>query len=158
MADAGNDAPTPTDAATTSHPFAAWPMPNPPSTGLPNPQSYDAGTSGVVFDNVTGLTWEQAVTAGPSTWNDALAFCGALKLAGGGWRLPSRIELLSIVDFTQVPTIDAAHFPSTPMDGFWSGSLLAGNAAYAWTVNFGFTVTPSYDNPLNTLFQVRCVR
>jgi hypothetical protein len=153
-----SDIPPPTDAGTTSYAWAAWPMPNPPSTGLPNPQSYTASADGLVLDNVTGLTWQASVAGPPLAWSDALAYCGTLTLAGGGWRLPSRIELLSLVDYTQVPTIDAKNFPGTPMGAFWSGSLLAGNASYAWTVNFGFTVTPSYDYPLNAMYYARCVR
>src|SRR5215471_9261180 len=39
----------------------AWPMPNPPSTGLPNPASYDTSVSGVVHDRVTGLDWQSVV-------------------------------------------------------------------------------------------------
>ena len=33
--------------------WARWPMPNPTTAGLPNPQSYDTTTPGVVVDNVT---------------------------------------------------------------------------------------------------------
>ena len=150
----------PTDASTTLHPWADWPMPNPPSTNIGPVQSYDAATAGIVFDNVTGLTWQENVAAAKLNWNDALSYCATLALAGGGWRLPSRIELLSLVDYTQLPaTIDPVTFPSTPTDAwFWSGSLYAVSAAYAWNVDFGFVAAPSQFSTLDKLGYVRCVR
>jgi hypothetical protein len=150
--------PPPADAGTTTHSWASWPMPNPPSTGLPNPQSYTISPNGLVQDNVTGLIWQQNVADQTYDWDDAHSYCASLSLQGGGWRLPSRIELMSLVDFTQLPTIDDNTFPNTPMDGFWSGSLLAGNSSTAWTVFFSFTVTPAFDNPITMPFHVRCVR
>jgi hypothetical protein len=155
--DAGPPAP-PADAGTTIHSWANWPMPNPPSTGLPNPQSYTISPNGLVQDNVTGLIWQQNVADQTYDWDDAHSYCTSLSLQGGGWRLPSRIELMSLVDYTQLPTIDVNTFPNTPMDGFWSGSLLAGDSSQAWTVFFSFTVTPAFDNPITMPFHVRCVR
>jgi hypothetical protein len=50
------DGATPPPPETAEHRWADWPMPNPPTTDLPNPQSYDTGrTPGVVFDRVTKL-------------------------------------------------------------------------------------------------------
>ena len=156
-ADAGPPAP-PADAGTTTHSWPNWPMPNPPSTLLPNAQSYTISPNGLVQDNVTGLIWQQNVSDQTYTWDDAHSYCASLSLQGTGWRLPSRVELMSLVDFTQLPTIDSNTFPNTPMDGFWSGSLLAGDSSSAWTVFFSFTVTPVFDNPITTQFHVRCVR
>lgn len=150
--------PPPADASTTTHSWANWPMPNPPSTALHNPQSYTISPNGLVQDNVTGLVWQQSVSDQTYAWDDAHAYCASLSLQGTGWRLPSRIELMTLVDFTQLPTIDSNTFPNTPMDGFWSGSLLAGNPSSAWTIFFSFTVTPVLDNPITAAFHVRCVR
>ena len=55
------------------------------------------------------------------------------------WRLPTREELLSIVDFgTTHPAIDTVYFPNTPSSDFWSGSPYAGNSDFAVRVNFGY--------------------
>jgi hypothetical protein len=55
------------------------------------------------------------------------------------WRLPTRLELASLVDFGRSnPAIDARHFDSsTPSSHFWSSSPLAGSSSLAWYVNFG---------------------
>src|SRR5262249_6415642 len=47
--------------------WARWPMPNPPITGLPNPQSYETSTPGIVLDKLTGLMWERTVDANSYT-------------------------------------------------------------------------------------------
>ena len=135
-------------------------MPNPPSTGLPNPQSYDTSRMPeVVFDNVTKLEWQRTVAEGTYDWSAARAYCSALTSAGGGWRLPSRIELLSIVDFTQPgPVIDTKAFPSTPSEYFWTASPLAGDASTAWSVQFGFGTVFASPNVNTNALRVRCVR
>ncbi len=144
-------------------PHPRWPMPNPPSTGLPNPQSYDTSTSGVVTDNVTGLMWQRAVSAASYYWDDAHAYCADLALAGkADWRVPSRIELVSLIDFTRSnPSIDPTAFPSTPSAEFWTTSPSAGTAQYAWTVNFTTGDVKPFGNhrdvPTDAL-RVRCVR
>ena len=106
--------------------FACWKMPNPASTGLPNPSDYTDQSDGTVRDNVTGLVWQKAVDATTQklTWDAAKSYCAALPLAGRTWRLPTRIELLSIVDFTRVgPAINAQAFPSVPGGAYhWTSS------------------------------------
>ncbi|CAK0750035.1 exported hypothetical protein [Gammaproteobacteria bacterium] len=43
------------------------------------------------------------------------------------WRMPTRMELLSIVNYAAVnPSIDLDYFPDTPASGFWSASACAG--------------------------------
>jgi hypothetical protein len=136
-----------------------WPMPNPPSSGLPNPQSYDAGISGVVLDRVTGLSWQQVVDPNSYTKSSANAYCGALMLAGyGDWRLPSVLELMSIVDMTQVsPAIDAVAFPNTPPLPFWSSQNEVGNSGLGWYVYF--KNGGAYGgNDVSDPQRVRCVR
>jgi hypothetical protein len=144
----------------TAYAFADWPMPNPPSAGLPNPQSYDiGGTPGVVLDKVTGLEWQQSLDIGTFDWIDADAYCSNLTLAGGGFRLPSRIELLSIVDFTrEAPLIDVKAFPYTPGDPFWTASPFVNDESNAWTVHFGFATIFASANPTSRTYNVRCVR
>jgi hypothetical protein len=129
------------------------------TAGAPNLESYTDNGDGTVTDNVTGLMWQQAVSTTTYTWAQAAAYCQTLTLAGHSeWRLPSRIELVSIVDLgvTSGATINATYFPSTPTDSFWSSSPLAGSSSFAWIVFFysGFTNynVESYPD------HVRCVR
>lgn len=140
--------------------WADWPMPNPSTSGLPYPANYDLTVAaGVVGDTVTKLRWQQALDANAFSWADAQTYCAGLTLAGGGWRLPSRIELLSIVDFTAPnPAIDIRAFPGTPQAKFWSASPVADEAASAWAVDFGFGNGLAYSAPTTASNRVRCVR
>jgi hypothetical protein len=133
-------------------------MPNVRLAGLPNPHSYDTQIPGVVVDRVTGLQWQRSLPDKFFTWQDAERHCDGLALAGhDDWRLPSRIELVSLLDTTRIqPSIDMAAFPSTPIDWFWTASLAADNPSAAWYVYFYFGY-PKTDDRTNT-FSVRCVR
>jgi hypothetical protein len=120
-------------------------MPNPASTGLPNPSNYTDNGDGTVKDNVTGLVWQKAVdmTAQKLSWDDAKSYCAALTLAGRTWRLPTRIELLSLVDFTRVgPAIDTKTFPNVPGGAYhwtsspWVVSQISTKPQDSWIVNF----------------------
>jgi len=69
------------------------------------------------------------------------AYAAAVNSAGlcghSDWRLPKRRELQSIVDYGRVnPSIDAAYFPHTRSDWFWSSSPYAYDSYGAWFVHF----------------------
>jgi hypothetical protein len=139
--------------------WADWPMPSPPGADLPHPQSYDTSTTGVVLDKVTSLQWQRSLDTTARTWSDAAGYCAALTVAGGGWRLPARIELLSIVDYTRVnPTIDLVTFPGTPANGFWTSSQNASDPTSVWVVYFGFGTSMVYADSATKKNYVRCVR
>jgi hypothetical protein len=149
-------------ARSQSSNWAMWRMPNPPTADLPNPASYTDLADGTVRDEVTCLVWQHDVPAGTFSWMEANDYCNGLSLAGRGWRLPSRIELVSLVDFTRAapgPTIDTVAFPNTPSEEFWSSSLVAATAAgtsFAWYVYFSSGATSNYE--LFVRGRVRCVR
>jgi hypothetical protein len=149
-----------------------WPMPNPPGApiepgsdaSLPHPMEYDAGTDagmGFVWDDVTHLAWEEPATAQPTDYDSAVRHCSSLPLLNNRpWRVPTRIELVSLIDFTQAPTINRAVFPSTRNTTYWTSSAHLGpegGAADAyWSVDFGtgyVTRLPSTEPPAN----LRCV-
>ena len=138
--------------------WASWPMPNAPLPGLPNPHSYDRSIAGVVVDEVTGLMWQRSLPNKFFTFEDAERQCDRLTLAGhDDWRLPSRIELVSLLDTTRTqPSIDVEAFPRTPSDWFWTSSLAADDPNAAWYVYFYFGY-PKTDDMTNR-FSVRCVR
>ncbi len=133
-------------------------MPNAPLPGLPNPRRYDTETKGVVTDLVTGLMWQRALPNTFLTFQDAGRQCGELRLAGHhDWRLPSRIELVSLIDTTRTqPAIDLKAFPGTPSDWFWTSSLAADDPNAAWYVYFYFGYPKTDD--MSGRFSVRCVR
>jgi hypothetical protein len=122
-------------------------MPNPPSANLPNPFSYTDNGNGTVLDNVTGLVW-QKVVSGSATWAAAPAYCSSLTLpapAGMTWQVPTRIQLLSIVDYTTGAAVDAPFLGSGQPPGGkytwtstpWVVSQISTKPQDAWMVNFG---------------------
>jgi hypothetical protein len=129
------------------------------TAGAPNLENYTDNGDYTVTDNLTGLMWQQTVPTGTYTWVQAVAYCPTLNLAGhSDWRLPSRIELVSIVDFgvTSGATINATYFPSTPASWFWSSSPLVGSSSYACSVSFN---DGSADcSAVSSASYVRCVR
>jgi len=148
------------EAASPNQVWAHWPMPNPDasiapdsSTLLPNQMAYDAATDGSVFDIVTNLTWEVGSAAQPAAdYAHAWMHCQSI-----GMRLPTRIELVSLVDFTRSPSIDITVFPDAQLARFWTSSVVwadPGSEAGVqyWSVDFS-------DGLVGTLpaIYVRCV-
>ena len=81
--------------------------------------------------------------------------CAAL---GEGWRLPTRVELLSLVDDTRSdPAIDTARFPDTKSGAYWTSTVHASVSSCAWFVDFldggAYNYRRDYDNAF-----VRAVR
>ncbi|MGO9834193.1 MAG: DUF1566 domain-containing protein [Polyangiaceae bacterium] len=149
----------PPEAASPHQTWAHWPMPNPDaaiapdsSTLLPNQMAYDAGADGSALDTVTGLTWEVGSQAA-SDYVDASNYCQRI-----GMRLPTRIELVSLVDFTKSPSIDDSVFPDTQPYAYWTSSVVwadggPDSAVQYWSVSFNDgTVAPA-----TQAMYVRCV-
>ncbi len=109
-----------------------------------------------VRDEKTSLTWQRQATA-KRAWNDAADYCAGLTLAGGGWRVPTKDELMSLVDISAgEPTINHAAFPGTPADWFWTSTaydLFPGNA---WAILF--SEGDSNVNDVVDVEYIRCVR
>jgi len=139
-------------------------MPNPASSGLPNPSSYTDNGDGTVTDEVTKLIWQKSVTSSQAyTWCDAINYCATLTLAGRTWHLPTRIELLSIVDFTRTgPGANTTAFPGIPGGKYhwtaspWVVSQIATKPQYSWMVNFSDGLTSNADDR-TALEYARCV-
>jgi len=143
------------DLGAEAGPVCGFAIANPDASGLPNPAMYTTGDGGVVLDDVEGLVWEATVNASTFTQADGAAYCAG---KGAGWRLPTRLELLSLVDFTIAPpgpTINAA-FANTPGDFFWTSSSYVEDDGTAWSVNFNSGRMNFLD--VTTKSWVRCVR
>jgi hypothetical protein len=155
-ADAKHGADAPVDVGGTACGFT---MPNPASAGLPNPASYTANQDGTITDHVTGLMWEATPAADSFPIDQAPAHCAG---KAGGWRLPTRLELVSLLDFTVPfpgPMINPI-FANAPGDEFWTSTADAtvGAPGSAWVVHFGVGYTASSFVEANHDFRVRCVR
>jgi hypothetical protein len=93
-------------------------------------------SAAIVTDSLTGLIWQKAA-ATDKTWEEALAYCEASTAGGtGDWRLPTKKELVSLVDFaTSSP---ASEFPdiSSSTTYFWSSTTYKGAITKAWGTRF----------------------
>jgi len=101
--------------------------------------------------------------AGTESDHDTLDFIEALNNANFGghsdWRLPSREELRSIVDYSipyQGPTVDVSYFPNTVSSYYWSSTTTADDEDHAWIVNFSYGYDYSYSKSYSRY--VRAVR
>lgn len=52
--------------------------------------------NGGIYDTKTGLTWAESDNSKDVTWVDAIVYCENYK--GGGWRMPTMEELLTLYD------------------------------------------------------------
>ena len=78
-----------------------------------------------VTDIHTGLMWQREKSATQKSWAESLYDCENHFEAGfSDWRLPSIIELQSIVEneVPYSPTINTVVFPDTPNERFWSST------------------------------------
>ncbi len=77
---------------------------------------------------------------------------------GEGWRLPTRAELLSLVDDTRSdPAIDTTRFPDTQSGAYWTSTPLASGSSCAWIVHFNYGYADGYHRGSGYAF-VRAVR
>jgi hypothetical protein len=154
--------------------MAEWHMPD----TVPNAKfkpSYDTSSDPeVVIDKITGLLWQKNLPKtyagctgkleadGDSCTNDeAKNYCAQLDLQNAKWRLPSKIELETLVDMSHEGSgrayLDNQAFPDAPEEGFWTSSpSIYGAENYAWSVSFAHGY--STDLMAQTGLKVRCIR
>jgi hypothetical protein len=91
-----------------------------------------------IRDNNTGLVWEQSpatVLPGP-TWIDARLQCIEKNVGGSrGWRLPSVVELASLIDPSLPAPFVPAVFTGVQLSSYWSATTNVGTSN-VWTVGF----------------------
>jgi Protein of unknown function (DUF1566) len=118
-----------------------------------------ASTWSCVRDKVTGLMWELKTDDGGPRDKDALftnvgdgragdssAYVAAVNAAGlcgaGDWRIPTRIELESLLDFSVAypgARIDTQWFPNSPATLHWSSTsaeVIGGGSTYRWVTSY----------------------
>lgn len=109
-------------------------------------------------DRVTNFLWTQETSPEALDEPAAAAACVALRLDGyEDWRLPTRIELLSLVDYTRSePAVDPAGFPHAPSGAMWTSTPSASKADDFWAVNFQDGTVSTFSKAVP--FYVWCVR
>jgi len=115
--------------------------PDPRFTSITN------GTDITVLDTLTGLEWIQAPHSlsgnGSSVvWNNAIDYCNNLNYAGhSDWYLPSRKELMSLVDYDHYDYALPAGHPFAGVQRnyhYWSSTSIASGTYLAWKVSMKF--------------------
>jgi|HubBroStandDraft_4_1064222.scaffolds.fasta_scaffold40985_2 hypothetical protein len=151
--DAGHDGAV---ACTTSQPadYASWPVTD-------SPQGLVDNGDGTVTDNVTGLTWMQAPageTADGGTEVDTTSLATAEASCPCPWRLPQRIELLSIVDYSRFDFALNPLFVARAVDGntAWTATPYEPNGSQWFVDLIEGASDGEHDGP--EAGQVRCVR
>jgi hypothetical protein len=127
--------------------------------GMPLPSPRFKLTNGAVTDSQTGLVWLQNANCtdtvggvtkvgGYLTWADARKWSDNLSSgrcglsdgsAVGQWRLPTRLELESLVDASKInPALPAGHpFINVQSNYYWSSSTYESDSSSAWIVGIG---------------------
>ena len=122
--------------------------------------NYDRDNSkDIVIDYVTNLEWQdnKELKNIRKNWNDAKEYCDKLELGGfTDWRLPTREELYSIIDFSRVNSAYSAIFANSSSDYYWTSTTSLKDNAKAWVVYFynGMLSLEDKDSAVN----IRCVR
>jgi hypothetical protein len=110
---------------------------------------YVTNTDGTVTHSPTGLVWQRCEvgkswngkgclgTASAFTWESAKALTKGYSYAGKtDWRLPSKGELASLVDYTIAsPAFNTTVFPNKTSFKLWSASPYANDISAAWAAN-----------------------
>jgi hypothetical protein len=126
----------------------------PPNLGPRETPTADfvVNADGTVLHTSTGLLWKQCNeglsgagcltgTATTATWSNALTAAAISTFAGyGDWRLPSKPELESILEYTcHSPSINETVFPNTASSSNWTSTTSDNpSPSTAWTVDFKF--------------------
>ena len=116
-------------------------------SGEPLPDN--ATTWSMVYDSITGLTWEIKTTDGTiqdqsrrMSWYDLTTRYSDILNTNqfGGysdWRIPTIRELHSIVNLNQTqPALHQSYFPHTISDNYWSSSSQSDDIGQAWCIHF----------------------
>jgi hypothetical protein len=112
---------------------------------------------GTITDSATGLMWQAETESYTKTWTEALSYCDQLTLADySDWRLPSREELRSIVDYSKYGASIFGAFIDNASDFYWSSTSVASDIDLAWGIRFNGGFDNRYSKYLT--YAVRAVR
>jgi N-acetylneuraminic acid mutarotase len=124
----------------------------------PDYQSLTKTANDEVTDNNTGLIWTVGGDSNTYTYAQAIQYCASFQDAEGfvGYRLPSVIELMTLINNgNDLPSI-APFFAGTQSTNYWTATPTATAGMLAWTVRFDFgEVIPLLQD---STLPVRCVR
>jgi formylglycine-generating enzyme required for sulfatase activity len=111
-----------------------------------------------------GHEWQREPAPSGMTWEEAKTYAASLRLAGGGWRLPSKEELLAL--YAARATEQLTGVPGMASGIYWSSATYQFNTDDAMVVDFRDgheTWKTKWQNQMRTRdglygMCVRCVR
>jgi len=116
-------------------------------------------TKNIVIDHVTGLEWQDDIETKTirKNWADAKIYCTNLALDSGGWRLPTRKELIGILDYGRKSVGIDATFINVYAYLYWSSTVNVDNPNGAWNVYFSSGGHQNLGSQSGSYY-VRCIR
>ncbi|KPA18335.1 secreted protein containing DUF1566 [Candidatus Magnetomorum sp. HK-1] len=119
---------------------------------------FEDNADGTVTDTLTGLIWQKQDEQNPMTWEQSLTEINSLLLGDYmDWRMPTREELRSIVDYSRtVPSILSTVFPSAVSGNYWTSTAHPYQSGHVWCVHF-YNGNDNYQTANNSYYS-RAVR
>lgn len=116
--------------------------------------------SDVIVDNNTGLTWAKSPSSSEYTWDNRATPCNYLNGTNYGeksnWRVPTPLELLTIVDNSTYNPATSSNFGVSAGHDLWTDNAFEGNSSYAWSFSpYGGDSYPKYAK--TSTLKVLCV-
>ena len=103
------------------------------------------------------LMWQDEESVFKGKQDEAKRYCENLKFAGyDDWRLPSRLELLSIADDSMVINKSFKYIGKDEYEAYWSSTKNSNSSSIAWVVVF--EGDDGYWDDISGRRFVRCVR
>lgn len=122
------------------------------------PDSSSCGGSGTMYDNLTNLCWEKSPSTSSFTWVNAVSRCSGLSTAGGGWSLPEKAQLVTLLYHNGVSTTynrlnSVLGFSNIQNAPYWTGTTYATSTSNAYVVDFseGRSVNLAKTNSLKVI-------
>lgn len=136
--------------------YPQWPMP----ADIPEASNYQVdGEKGIVTDLTTGLIWELQDPNTTDYFFD-LEYCENSTLGDfDDWRLPTTMELITILDYSGVNPAIASVFDGARKDSYFTSTVAVWDPEWeAWVVDFRNGTTGGMTDLDEIKASVRCVR
>jgi hypothetical protein len=124
-----------------------------------NEAMYRDDSKKVVIDSIYRLMWQDGADIFEGDWDEAERYCENLNFAGYlDWRLPNRLELLSIEDDSMVINESFKYIGKDEYgdEAYWSSTENSNISSTAWVVVF--EGDDGYWEDISVRRFVRCVR
>lgn len=103
-----------------------------------SPRFLDQGA--VIYDKMTGLSWQKTVDTSSRSWTDSFTYARGLNYdSSEDWRIPNKRELRSIINYgesSQTEYLASLGFSNFDKEYFWTSTIYAQNTSSVFACNF----------------------